>query len=202
MSLYTLLQSRSLERKARISRGMPILPHASPAPGTSFGGVQATKINQSAGSKRTRRASSRGHACPAPPRREEERPGAAPRRTAPPPAGPAPPRRPAPRVTGPGRAVLSRCAPPGPEMPLFSVPKEVAVGTAMLGVAFATGMLAGKRRPRPRGLGTAPSSPCPPPRGRAGDGGAQAGLPRGAGGTPGWWRGRAAVGGASPWPLP
>ncbi|NXV70864.1 CMTD1 protein, partial [Atlantisia rogersi] len=39
----------------------------------------------------------------------------------------------------------------GPEMPLFSVPKEVAVGTAMLGVAFATGMLAGKRRlPRAR----------------------------------------------------
>ncbi|PKU34008.1 catechol o-methyltransferase domain-containing protein 1 [Limosa lapponica baueri] len=32
-------------------------------------------------------------------------------------------------------------------MPLFSVPKEVAVGTAMLGVAFATGMLAGKRYP-------------------------------------------------------
>ncbi|NXC52710.1 CMTD1 protein, partial [Aleadryas rufinucha] len=33
------------------------------------------------------------------------------------------------------------------KMPLLSVPKEVAVGTAMLGVAFATGMLAGKRRP-------------------------------------------------------
>ncbi|NXD49107.1 CMTD1 protein, partial [Corvus moneduloides] len=33
------------------------------------------------------------------------------------------------------------------KMPLPSVPKEVAVGTAMLGVAFATGMLAGKRRP-------------------------------------------------------
>ncbi|POI34701.1 hypothetical protein CIB84_001547 [Bambusicola thoracicus] len=32
-------------------------------------------------------------------------------------------------------------------MPLFSVPKEVAVGTAMLGVAFATGLLAGKRYP-------------------------------------------------------
>ncbi|XP_051473780.1 catechol O-methyltransferase domain-containing protein 1 [Apus apus] len=32
-------------------------------------------------------------------------------------------------------------------MPLFSVPKEVAVGTAMLGIAFATGMLAGKRYP-------------------------------------------------------
>ncbi|KFV65144.1 Catechol O-methyltransferase domain-containing protein 1, partial [Dryobates pubescens] len=35
----------------------------------------------------------------------------------------------------------------GPEMPLFGVPKEVAVGTAMLGVAFATGVLAGKRYP-------------------------------------------------------
>lgn len=35
---------------------------------------------------------------------------------------------------------------PRPEMPFFSVPKEVAVGTAMLGVAFATGLLAGKRR--------------------------------------------------------
>ncbi|NXY27725.1 CMTD1 protein, partial [Pomatorhinus ruficollis] len=35
----------------------------------------------------------------------------------------------------------------GSKMPLLSVPKEVAVGTAMLGVAFATGMLAGKRRP-------------------------------------------------------
>ncbi|NXP80809.1 CMTD1 protein, partial [Ramphastos sulfuratus] len=35
----------------------------------------------------------------------------------------------------------------GPKMPLFSVPKEVAVGTAMLGVAFATGMLAGRRYP-------------------------------------------------------
>ncbi|NXK89654.1 CMTD1 protein, partial [Formicarius rufipectus] len=33
------------------------------------------------------------------------------------------------------------------EMPLLSVPKEVAVGTAMLGIAFATGVLAGKRRP-------------------------------------------------------
>ncbi|KAI1236424.1 Catechol O-methyltransferase domain-containing protein 1, partial [Lamprotornis superbus] len=32
-------------------------------------------------------------------------------------------------------------------MPLLSVPKEVAVGTAMLGVAFATGMLAGRRYP-------------------------------------------------------
>ncbi|XP_027316276.1 catechol O-methyltransferase domain-containing protein 1 [Anas platyrhynchos] len=32
-------------------------------------------------------------------------------------------------------------------MPLFSVPKEVAVGTAMLGVAFATGLLAGKKYP-------------------------------------------------------
>ncbi|XP_054238535.1 catechol O-methyltransferase domain-containing protein 1 [Indicator indicator] len=32
-------------------------------------------------------------------------------------------------------------------MPLFGVPKEVAVGTAMLGVAFATGMLAGRRYP-------------------------------------------------------
>ncbi|KAF1410556.1 Catechol O-methyltransferase domain-containing protein 1, partial [Spheniscus mendiculus] len=46
----------------------------------------------------------------------------------------------------------------GPEMPLFSVPKEVAVGTAMLGVAFATGMLAGKRRhPRPPAMHTAGS---------------------------------------------
>ncbi|KFO66028.1 Catechol O-methyltransferase domain-containing protein 1, partial [Corvus brachyrhynchos] len=33
------------------------------------------------------------------------------------------------------------------KMPLPSVPKEVAVGTAMLGVPFATGMLAGKRYP-------------------------------------------------------
>ncbi|XP_032550727.1 catechol O-methyltransferase domain-containing protein 1 [Chiroxiphia lanceolata] len=32
-------------------------------------------------------------------------------------------------------------------MPLLSVPKEVAVGTAMLGIAFATGVLAGKRYP-------------------------------------------------------
>lgn len=51
---------------------------------------------------------------------------------------------------------LSRSA-----MPLFSVPKEVAVGTAMLGVAFATGLLAGKRRPRrqPRaGRGRAPAA--------------------------------------------
>ncbi|NWW34798.1 CMTD1 protein, partial [Panurus biarmicus] len=35
------------------------------------------------------------------------------------------------------------------KMPLLSVPKEVAVGTAMLGVAFVTGMLAGKRRALP-----------------------------------------------------
>ncbi|NWZ06596.1 CMTD1 protein, partial [Agelaius phoeniceus] len=35
----------------------------------------------------------------------------------------------------------------GSKMPLLSVPKEVAVGTAMLGVAFATGVLAGKRYP-------------------------------------------------------
>ncbi|NWH17642.1 CMTD1 protein, partial [Grus americana] len=45
----------------------------------------------------------------------------------------------------------------GPEMPLFNVPKEVAVGTAMLGVAFATGMLAGKRYPS-LGFGTSKSS--------------------------------------------
>ncbi|NXJ90715.1 CMTD1 protein, partial [Corythaixoides concolor] len=49
----------------------------------------------------------------------------------------------------------------GPEMPLFSVPKEVAVGTAMLGVAFVTGMLAGKRRPPPRRVGAAPSPYSP-----------------------------------------
>uniref|UniRef100_A0A8C4UNI1 Catechol-O-methyltransferase domain containing 1 n=1 Tax=Falco tinnunculus TaxID=100819 RepID=A0A8C4UNI1_FALTI len=42
-------------------------------------------------------------------------------------------------------------------MPLFSVPKEVAVGTAMLGVAFATGMLAGKKYPS-LGFGTPKSS--------------------------------------------
>ncbi|XP_008502232.1 catechol O-methyltransferase domain-containing protein 1 [Calypte anna] len=42
-------------------------------------------------------------------------------------------------------------------MPLFSVPKEVAVGAAMLGVAFATGMLAGKRYPS-LGFGTPKSS--------------------------------------------
>lgn len=46
----------------------------------------------------------------------------------------------------PHRTVPLAVASPRPEMPLFSVPKEVAVGTAMLGVAFATGLLAGKRR--------------------------------------------------------
>ncbi|NWQ66729.1 CMTD1 protein, partial [Neopipo cinnamomea] len=40
------------------------------------------------------------------------------------------------------------------EMPLLSVPKEVAVGTAMLGIAFATGVLAGKRRPPTPGTHT------------------------------------------------
>ncbi|XP_066047567.1 LOW QUALITY PROTEIN: catechol O-methyltransferase domain-containing protein 1 [Chamaea fasciata] len=56
--------------------------------------------------------------------------------------------RSAPRVTGPARAAPC-CSPlaPGSTMPLLSVPKEVAVGTAMLGVAFVTGMLAGKRYP-------------------------------------------------------
>lgn len=50
-----------------------------------------------------------------------------------------------PRVTaGP---LLPPALAPGSAMPLLSVPKEVAVGTAMLGVAFVTGMLAGKRRP-------------------------------------------------------
>ncbi|NWS40039.1 CMTD1 protein, partial [Probosciger aterrimus] len=46
----------------------------------------------------------------------------------------------------------------GHEMPLFSVPKEVAVGTAMLGVAFATGMLAGKRYPLIFGTPKSPKS--------------------------------------------
>eukprot|EP00076_Gallus_gallus_P022411 XP_015143781.1 catechol O-methyltransferase domain-containing protein 1 [Gallus gallus] len=59
------------------------------------------------------------------------------RRTAPPHLAPPWPHRTAPLAV----------ASPRPEMPLFSVPKEVAVGTAMLGVAFATGLLAGKRYP-------------------------------------------------------
>uniref|UniRef100_A0A8V5G6D9 Catechol-O-methyltransferase domain containing 1 n=2 Tax=Melopsittacus undulatus TaxID=13146 RepID=A0A8V5G6D9_MELUD len=73
------------------------------------------------------------------------------------PPGPAPPAasaRPTP--------VCDRAAPLpsrlGPEMPLFSVPKEVAVGTAMLGVAFATGMLAGKRYPLIFGTPKSPRS--------------------------------------------
>lgn len=137
----------SLERKARVSRGVPSPGHL----GARVVRVKATQITQRAGSQRTRRAARHGHRRPAPP-------GGG--------GGPGPPRgtphRPAPRprVTGLGRAALTR-----PEMPLFSVPKEVAVGTAMLGVAFATGMLAGKRRPPQNahaGVRAAPS-PCPPP---------------------------------------
>lgn len=92
------------------------------------------------------------------------------------------PPRPAPACDRPGRAAPRRAA-PGPEMPLFSVPKEVAVGTAMLGVAFATGILAGKHRlPSTHAEAGGPQhSPCPR---RKGDRGAAAGTPWRTGGSP------------------
>lgn len=163
VTLHAATEYVAREEGARLPRG------AQPRAPRGAGGVSKSHQNQPE-SRPPEDAAGRPPRSPAPrPAGRRRRPRAAPRHATPRCA--APPRaarpRPAPACDRPGprRAALTRRAAPGPEMPLFSVPKEVAVGTAMLGVAFATGMLAGKRRPPQNahaGVRAAPS-PCPPP---------------------------------------